>query len=313
LSHYMQEASQRLTPLPSTSRPLCKICGSETEPAGSKTGTFRRETFVFRRCPSCRFTFITNPWLDYENIYSADYYAGKGADPLVDYEFELDHPEETIRLYEWRGISAVVGSLTRVEPATTWLDFGCGNGGLVRYCRSRGLQQTFGFEHGAIRDKAARLGVPFLDESELEQRAGAFDVITAIEVLEHLEDPLETLRFLRRLLKPDGLLFLTTGNAAPFAANFLQWKYVVPEVHMSFYEPETLRRALIQAGFRPYFPGYLPGFTDIIRFKILKNLGVKRRSAWHNFLPWALLAHLADSRYRITALPSAHASAGDGE
>ena len=145
-----------------------------------------------------------------------------------------------------------------------WLDFGCGNGGLVRYCRSRGLRQSFGFEPGTIRDKAASLGVPFIDEAELDKRRGTFDVVTAIEVLEHVEDPLETLRLIRGLLKPGGLLFLTTGNAEPHGRDFLNWGYVVLEVHVSFYEPETLRRALIETGFHPRFHGYLPGFTDII-------------------------------------------------
>jgi SAM-dependent methyltransferase len=297
------------------SQTCCKICGAETEPAGSKTGEFRREAFLFRRCPVCRFTFITNPWLDYDAIYSAEYYAGKGADPLVDYQFELEFPEATIRAHEWRGIAAVVGSLTRIESSTTWLDFGCGNGGLVRYCRSRGLCQAFGFELGAIREQAARYGIPFLDERELEARKGTFDVVTAIEVLEHVEDPLATLRRIRSLLKPHGLLFFTTGNAEPHRGHLLQWRYAIPEIHVSFYEPETLKQALLRTGFHPEFRGYLPGFTDIIRFKILKNLKFRRRSEWQNLLPWTLLARMADARLRITAHPIAYAagSAVEGE
>ena len=295
--------------MPALNQIRCKICGSGTEPAGSKSGEFRREKFFFQRCLACGFTFVANPWLDYEAIYSADYYAGRGADPLVDYRFELEFPEATIRTHEWRGITAVVSSLIRIESATTWLDFGCGNGGLVRYCRSRGLCQAFGFERGAIRKEADRFGIPFLDEIELDARLGTFDVVTAIEVLEHVEDPLATLRRIRSLLKPQGLLFYTTGNAEPHKEHFLRWRYTIPEIHLSFYEPETLRQALLATGFRPEFRGYIPGFTDIIRFKILKNLKVRKRSVWQSLLPWPLLARLADVRLRMTAHPVAYAAA----
>jgi SAM-dependent methyltransferase len=251
--------------------------------------------------------FVANPWTEYSEIYSEDYYAGKGADPLVDYQFELEHPDETIRRHEWRGIVDLVGSLIATGPSTTWLDFGCGNGGLVRYCHAVGLVNAVGFEEGAIREAAIGRRIPFVDASDLQSRDGAFDVVTAVEVLEHVERPLEVLHRIRSLLKPGGLFFYTTGNAAPHAARILAWPYVVPEIHISFYEPETLRRALVETGFRPDFRGYLPGFTEILRFKILKNLRVRRRSAWQDLLPWFVLARAANAKHRVTDFPVAWA------
>ena len=76
-------------------------------------------------------------------------------------------------------------------------------------------------------------------------------MVTAIEVIEHTLDPLAELRTIRGLLRPGGLLFLTTGNAAPFASDLLRWSYIVPEIHVSFFEPDTLERALVKCGFRP--------------------------------------------------------------
>jgi SAM-dependent methyltransferase len=194
-----------------------------------------------------------------------------------------------------------------LEASTTWLDFGSGNGGLVRYCQKQNLCRVVGFEEGAIRDDAARHGIPFLNRDELERRVGTFDVVTAIEVLEHIENPLEALRQIRSLLRPGGVFFLTTGNAEPYRASLLDWQYVIPEIHISFYEPETLRQALLCTGFRPEFRGYLPGFTDIIRFKILKNLRIRHRATWQDLLPWPLLARLADARYRVSSHPIAWA------
>jgi SAM-dependent methyltransferase len=255
----------------------------------------------------CHFSFVANPWTDYAAIYSEAYYAGQGADPLVDYEFELESPQATIRWHEWQGIARAVASLIRLSKTASWLDFGCGNGGLVRYCQAHHLCQAFGFEEGAIRSRASRAGVGLLSGADLDRRAGTFDVVTAIEVLEHVADPLAALRQIRSLLKPGGLFFCTTGNARPYRARLLEWPYVIPEIHISFFEPETLRQALLRTGFRPEFRGYLPGSTDMIRFKILKNLRFRRRAAWQRILPWPLLARAADARLHITAHPVAWA------
>lgn len=282
----------------------CKICASPAVFIGTKAGTFKKDAqFAIFRCPNCGFAFVSNPWLEFDRIYSEAYYNGRGPDPSVDYVFELESPEETVRRYEWQGILAAVRSHLPLTRETRWLDFGCGNGGLVRFCRERAGCAIFGYEEGWIRDEAFRRGVPILNSEELDAIAGSFDIVTAIEVLEHLPDPMLELRKMRALLKPGGLLFFTTGNAAPFRDRLLEWPYVLPEVHISFYEPGTLELALRSAGFRPEFAGFVPGFEDIIRFKVLKSLGVRKTSVAEKLLPWWLLSRFVDSQRRVAALP----------
>ena len=283
--------------------PTCPVCGGSTAEAGSMEGRWAKRVFHLRHCAACRFSFVADPWTDYGEIYGQEYYEGRGADPSVDYLYELVHPERTVRHYEWRGIRSIVGSLRELTPATRWLDFGCGNGGLVRHCMSELGCDVVGFEEGWICDKAAALGIPIVGAGGLAGLDGTFDVATMIEVLEHIPDPVAALRRVRSLLRPGGLLFLTTGNAAPYRARLLRWRYVVPEVHVSVFEPETLALALEKAGFRPGFPGYLPGFTDVIRFKVLKNLGVRRRSRLEASLPWGLVSRLTDRRFGVSAHP----------
>ena len=47
------------------------------------------------RCTRCGYVFITNPWVEFAKIYDERYYAGRGPDPLLDYSYELEHPDRT--------------------------------------------------------------------------------------------------------------------------------------------------------------------------------------------------------------------------
>jgi SAM-dependent methyltransferase len=281
----------------------CKICGAAAMPVGVRRGTFKDQLFEIFRCDNCGFVFVSNPWLDYKEIYSEAYYSGRGADRFVDYVFELHNPRKTVRQYEWRGIVEVVRSCVPLRSDIRWLDFGCGNGGLVRHCREHLPCSVWGYEEGWIRDKASSLGIPFMTRDALDSAVGTFDIVTAIEVLEHLVDPLNELRRIRSLLKPGGLLFITTGNAAPHRKRLFEWGYFLPEVHISMFEPRTLARALGESGFRAEFRGYSPGFDDIIRFKVLKSLGFHTTSLAEKALPWKLLSGIADKKSRVTAHP----------
>jgi SAM-dependent methyltransferase len=184
-----------------------------------------------------------------------------------------------------------------------WLDFGCGNGGLVRYALEHSNADVCGFEEGSIATAARELGIPVLAADALGDRANTFDVVTAIEVIEHTLDPLAELRRIHGLLRPGGLLFLTTGNAAPFASDLLRWSYIVPEIHISFFEPDTLRRALVESGFRPGETPPGDGFDEILKFKVLKNLRLHRRNPLTDLIPARPVAALADRRVRLRQHP----------
>jgi SAM-dependent methyltransferase len=145
--------------------------------------------------------------------------------------------------------------------------------------------------------------IPTVSESEMATSLERFDVVTAIEVIEHAVDPVGELKRIRAVLKPGGLLFMTTGNAAPFRDRLPSWRYVTPDVHVSFFEPETLAAALRAAGFEPAFPGFGPGWVDIIRFKTLKGLRRHRRSRLEGLVPWRLAAHMVDRHLRLSAQP----------
>ena len=281
----------------------CRICGEATESLGPVHGAYSGRDYRLRRCTTCRYAYIADPWIDFAAIYDDRYYAGRGADPMVDYAFELAYPRQTIRGYEWRGVTAVVERLLGSLEGVRWLDFGCGNGGLVRHVRTATPADACGFEEGSIAERARAIGVPIVTADGLAELAGTFDVVTAVEVLEHTLDPVSELRRIRALLRPGGLLFLTTGNAAPFADRLTEWSYVIPEIHISFFEPQTIVRALQSAGFRAGANPRGSGFDEILKFKVLKNLRVTRRNALTDLLPARPLAWAGDRRTRLSRIP----------
>jgi SAM-dependent methyltransferase len=285
-----------------TSEKPCPICGSEVDPAGSKRSDFSGIVFELAYCPTCHFSFVVNPRTDFSALYDESFYSGTGADGCIDYFEELTDPR-SIRLYEWRGMLEVVGNLVTLSPATRWLDYGSGLGGLVRYGREHGLDGMYAHDGGFAAERMRAEGVPVLDEGELEGMTESFDVVTAIEMLEHAIDPLAELRRIAGLLKPGGLLLATTGNARPHRENLAAWTYVRPDIHVSFFEPETLATALRNAGFRPEFRGYVPGYTDVVRFRVLKNVNRPRRGAAERLLPWPIVSRLADRRIGFTDHP----------
>lgn len=147
------------------------------------------------------------------------------------------------------------------QPATTRrlkiLDLGCGTGknlehfqqfGAVfgvdgakealQFCRQRGLTQV------KLADLEKKL--PFADNS--------FDVITLLDVLEHIKEPM-VLQEVQRILKPNGL-FIVTVPAFPWL--WSAWDEVLH--HKRRYTRSRLVDVISGAGFKPEYSSYVYGF-----------------------------------------------------
>ena len=83
----------------------------------------------------------------------------------------------------------------------------------------------------------------------------------------------------------------------------LQGQLDIPLNAVGRRQAATLADALRQTGFEPFPRGILPGWDDIVRFKILKKLGIRNANAWQRLLPWTFLARLADKKYGLSAQP----------
>lgn len=104
------------------------------------------------------------------------------------------------------------------------LDVGCGGGILSESMAQRGADVS-GIDMGEAPLKVAKLhglesGVKvnyrrITVEELAEQEAGSYDVVTCMEMLEHVPDPSSIVRACAKLTKPGGTLFFSTLNRNP--------------------------------------------------------------------------------------------------
>ena len=75
----------------------------------------------------------------------------------------------------------------------------------------------------------------------LDAEPGSRDAVVMLDVLEHLVDPLDTLRRLRGVLHDEGMLALSTVNVAGLHARVRHgsWPWFI-RPHLHYFTPETL-------------------------------------------------------------------------
>jgi SAM-dependent methyltransferase len=224
----------RLDPtLPANDRVGCPACGLET---GKRVG--EKNGYSLARCTRCGTLFVVElPPASAADVYE-DYYDGAARTPPAFLTKRFDE---------------LVGAFARSRQTNRFLDVGCGAGMLLQAARRAGWNacglevslpavehvRSMGFEvvHGELRQ------APF--------EPGTFDVVTIVEVLEHVPDPVELLRSAATLLRPGGLLWATTphGRGLSGRALSLDWSVVSPPEHLQLFSVEGLRAAVAAAGF----------------------------------------------------------------
>src|SRR5258706_5186481 len=175
------------------SEPLvCKVCHAKTDLVPAEIPqvrvnirSLRDERFRVWRCSGCESLHT------YESVDLDRYYE--------QYTFSDDKLDALSRLF-LRGHRRHLEQ-AGVTPASSILDYGCGNGKFVHYMKSVGYAETYGYDAYAPK---------FRDASVLNRK---YDVVFAQDVLEHAEDPWEMLETFDRLLAPGGTLLIVTPNA----------------------------------------------------------------------------------------------------
>jgi len=164
-----------------------------------------------------------------------------------------DHWQETPDPRK-RRFDEIAGLLEANAPGRRVLDVGCFNGAVLSFLGDR--WQRFGVEpSGPAATLARQRGVEVLAATiaDVRQGAGLFDAILAIDLVEHLADPLPFFRKAAALLVPQGVLVVGTGDTGswPFRLQGSHYWYVSLPEHVSFFGEAALNRAGELAGLVP--------------------------------------------------------------
>ncbi len=134
------------------------------------------------------------------------------------------------------------------------LDIGCGEGFFLSNASSAGYNAR-GIEPSQDAAEYARqefgLDVEAKPFEELRLPENRFDVVTLWQVLEHVPHPLKILSEVHRILKPGGLLALSTPDIGGAPARVLgrRW-WNIRKVHINQFTTDTMTTLLGNAGFR---------------------------------------------------------------
>jgi SAM-dependent methyltransferase len=146
-------------------------------------------------------------------------------------------------------------SLPHYSPGHRALEIGCGSGSVLGFLKYYGWQVA-GVELSevaAIRAKSELdIDVFVGDLCDAPFEPNSFDFIRMSHVIEHLPEPLETLRMVARLLKPGGTVYIETPNVNSFACKKFGRHWFAWEAprHLYLFTPATLERTVTAAGLK---------------------------------------------------------------
>lgn len=174
-------------------------------------------------------------------------------------DFNQPSPREVERrrVVARRRLDTLARLLDKPPAEIRIVDVGCSRGQFVDFAARAGFVAE-GVEPAPDIAAAARAAGRIVRTGLLEDQQypdASFDAASLFEVVEHLREPLPLLRECYRILKPGGILLISTGNAASWtvAAMGERWDYFHMEQdggHISFFSPRSIAVAARASGYR---------------------------------------------------------------
>lgn len=138
--------------------------------------------------------------------------------------------------------------LVRMTAGRKLLDVGCAAGHLLDSAKEAGFD-VVGVDQtphtvAEARARGHRVVLGTLEELVANQpdQQGAYDVVTALDVIEHVPDPQSFLQKLVDLARPGGLVVLSTPNYSGLVARLLGARdpFMIPPEHLNFFTIDGL-------------------------------------------------------------------------
>lgn len=190
------------------------------------------------QCLACKFVFseLIPSNSELEEYYDSDYDVTRYFSPITEKRYNdlLDQFESERKTNRILDIGAGYGFFLEAAKKRGWEVYGTEIADdAIAHCAQKGISLFKG-------------PIESIDFGDL-----TFDVVVTIEVIEHLNTPNSFVQSIHRLLRPQGVFYLTTPNFDSILRYWLGDKYDVigyPN-HLCYYTPKTLRKLMKSNGF----------------------------------------------------------------
>lgn len=232
---------------------ICHSCQSQNLEKLSFSNNFQRITSDAKlndfnspivRCRSCNLvqTLVNSEWLrNVEAIYSTYeiYHQANGE------EQKVFAPSGGVGTQRSEALLSNISKKVELPEKGNLLDIGCGNGAFLEIFSQKMRQwKLYGSEFDEkYQEEVEQIpNVQKMHTEPLSQIDTKFDLISMIHVLEHIPHPIKILTEIKKMLSPNGLLFIQVPNPTknPFAT-------IIAD-HCSHFTQDSIGRILYKSG-----------------------------------------------------------------
>jgi SAM-dependent methyltransferase len=182
------------------------------------------------------------------------------------------------------------------------LDIGCGNGAFVKDAIAWGWDaEGLDPDPDVAAAVSPRLGARITTGTlaDIHYPDACFAAVTMDHTIEHVHDPVSTLREALRILRPGGSLWVATPNVDSLGHRWFKgdWRGLEPPRHLVLFNAKALRAALATAGYekvRQLRAPFLTGWVFTTSYRIARGDGPLPEHGAPLPLFARLLARMAD-------------------
>lgn len=191
---------------------------------------FEKKIFKGKKCLNCNLVYISPILNNIEAVYKDDKSSSTSVYYSLSYKYDIVTFSKRLNLFEKYGEKG------------KFLDIGCSVGSMIETANSRGWNAS-GIEPNPAsaeicRNKNLTVYEDFLNESFAAESANSYDAVYLGDVIEHLENPLDTVELALKLLKSNGILMIVTPDFDSFTARLFQIK---PLEHIIYFNSKSIK------------------------------------------------------------------------
>lgn len=208
---------------------LCPACARLTP----HDELYEKNGCVVRRCVACGLGSAEPRDFQPEAYYTGDYFNGGHSDGYSDYA-----GSESVLRAEFARVVDVLKQHCR--SGGRLLEVGSAYGFFLKEAQSSFDVHGIELAKDAV-DACHRAGLRNVQQGVVDEdtlaRVGPVDAVVMLDVIEHLPDPFETLRLCNKILKPGGVILITTGDFDALIARLTgrHWRLMTPPQHLWYF------------------------------------------------------------------------------